>query len=1026
VTTQDQAWNPELIDSVLRTGAVNSAANTDGPLARLLVDFSSPLLSQAPAPLALASVEGMVLAVNPACCRLFRAEVADLVGRPVFALERPDDRGHDRTLDRAHQGTRSNAAEDEALEGLDVGSMPGGRGGAAFGDDATPAAGAMRAPTSKTTAASTIIRDAYGAPLCSIVRFDDPSVDIELLEETRRSKQWLHAVLESSSDMVTIIGPDGMVQFGEWARDRVLARAGGDRPGIDLALELVHPDDLNATLRFFADVMAEPGLHGPSVFRAKHADGSWRHLEAIANNRLADPAVNGVVVNLRDVTRRVLAEQRNATLAASVDSSDDAIMGSQLDGTMTTWNGGAERLFGYRADEIVGHSGQVLVPDGDAQSWYWYERVARGQSTEHFETRRRAKDGRLINVSMALSPVKDERGRVVGVSGIARDITALKAMQEALQRSERRFRAMVQGSYDVVLLGDAEHRIRYASPSLGRVLGIAADDTGPDGALGRPVSELVHPDDHDVLVGYMEAVASQAGFHAPISVRACHRNGSVVFIELAATNLLDDGDVDGIVYNFTDVTHRVHAEEALRHRALHDDLTDLPNRALLVDRLRNAVRRAARDGSRVAVLFVDVDNFKVINDSLGHSIGDALLRTVAERVSRAVREGDTVARFGGDEFVILCEQLASDQEALLVTRRVLEEISRPVTLSGEDRVVTASIGLSTQAGPTDDPERLLRDADAAMYTAKAKGRARYEIFDSSMHTSALVRLDTETALRRALEQDELVVHYQPVMDLSDGAIVGAEALVRWERPGHGLVPPAEFIPVAEDSGLIVPVGEWVMARACADLALWRERFGDRHRELEIAINLAQRQLASPDLSAVIVRCLRATGIPPRSVCLEVTETDIMADAQQTSHTLQELKELGVSIAIDDFGTGYSSLAYLKLFPVDVLKLDQSFVDGLGHDPNDTAIAATILALARTLSVRSLAEGIETTTQLAELRRLACDLGQGYLFSRPVPADQFALLLGQGAIVVDGLADGLVDVPVDGDEATGPDVGGAGD
>jgi diguanylate cyclase (GGDEF)-like protein len=433
----------------------------------------------------------------------------------------------------------------------------------------------------------------------------------------------------------------------------------------------------------------------------------------------------------------------------------------------------------------------------------------------------------------------------------------------------------------------------------------------------------------------------------------------------------------------------------LRHQALHDDLTDLPNRALLVDRLRTAVRRAGRDGSRVAVLFVDLDNFKVINDSLGHSIGDALLRTVGERIAGAVRDGDTVARFGGDEFVILCEQLSSDQEAMLVTRRVLEEISAPVSLSGEDRVVTASIGLSTQAGPTDDPERLLRDADAAMYTAKAKGRARVEIFDSSMHTSALVRLDTETALRRAVENDELVLHYQPVVDLADGSIVGAEALVRWERPDHGLVPPGEFIPVAEESGLIVPVGEWVMAKACADLADWRSRLGDRHRFLELAINLAQRQLASPRLTSVIEACIMTAGVPPECICLEVTETDIMADAKQTSHTLQELKELGVSIAIDDFGTGYSSLAYLKLFPVDVLKLDQSFVDGLGHDPNDTAIAATILALARTLSVRSLAEGIETTTQLAELRRLACNLGQGYLFSRPVPAADFLALLDTG-------------------------------
>ncbi|HXW33660.1 MAG TPA: EAL domain-containing protein [Acidimicrobiales bacterium] len=691
---------------------------------------------------------------------------------------------------------------------------------------------------------------------------------------------------------------------------------------------------------------------------------------------------NGASATSASEERR--AEQRNATLAAIVESSEDAIMAATLDGTITAWNAGAERLLGYKAEEILGRSGLVLVPEEDLEAqWERYSELASGNSAEHFETRRRTKDGRVIPVSLTLSLVRSSDGTIVGVSGIARDITVLKEMKEALARSERRFRAMVQGGHDVVLLSEESHLVTYASPSIERVLGVCSEDV-----VGGQTVDMVHPDDRDVVARYAEAAASRPGHHAPINVRMCRSNGTEIHVELTATNLLDDPDVGGIVYNFTDVSHRVEAEEALRHQALHDALTDLPNRALFLDRLRSAVRRSARDASRVAVLLVDVDNFKVINDSLGHSAGDHLLKAVASRISGALREVDTVARFGGDEFVILCEQLGSDQEALLVTRRVLEEISRPVSVRGEDRVVTASIGLSTLAGGSDDPERLLRDADAAMYTAKAKGRARYEVFDNSMHTSALVRLDTETALRRALDHEELVVHYQPVVDLDGGRIVGAEALVRWQRPGHGLVPPGGFIAIAEECGLIVPIGEWVMDRACRDLADWRRQAaGPTSQTLELAVNLAQRQLADPRLCRVVETSIRSAGVPADRVCLEVTETDIMADAQQTAHTLQELKELGVSIAIDDFGTGYSSLAYLKLFPVDVLKLDRSFVDGLGHDPNDTAIAATILALARTLSVRSLAEGIETATQLAELRRLACDLGQGFFFSRPMPADE---------------------------------------
>ena len=425
-------------------------------------------------------------------------------------------------------------------------------------------------------------------------------------------------------------------------------------------------------------------------------------------------------------------------------------------------------------------------------------------------------------------------------------------------------------------------------------------------------------------------------------------------------------------------------QAALAHQALHDALTGLPNRVLVAERLEQALARAVPSGSEVAVLFVDLDHFKFINDSRGHAAGDELLVIVAERLRQVVRADDVVARFGGDEFVVVCQGQAASLEASLVAGRITDALQEPVVVDGQEIFLSASVGIAVADG-TGSPESLLRDADVAMYRAKEKGRARCEFFDATMRTGAIEHLEIRSALHRAIERDELRVFYQPVVDLGSGAVVGVEALVRWAHPQYGLVPPASFVPLAEETGLIVAIGAWVLGQSTAQLARWRQRSWGR--SLTVNVNLSARQLRQPDLVPTLMATLLQTGVEPGALCLELTETTFMEDARSHRETLAGIRELGVGLAIDDFGTGYSSLTYLKRLPVNVLKIDQAFVRGLGEDAADTAIVKSVIDLAHALGLVVVAEGVETGDQAAHLRELGCDLAQGYFFARPQPAEE---------------------------------------
>ncbi len=474
------------------------------------------------------------------------------------------------------------------------------------------------------------------------------------------------------------------------------------------------------------------------------------------------------------------------------------------------------------------------------------------------------------------------------------------------------------------------------------------------------------------------------------------KDGSEYVIEWYIVPLRNDaGEITHWMAGQRDVTERRALEEQLRHQAFHDPLTGLPNRALLMDRLEHALARIDRREERVAVLFMDLDDFKVVNDSLGHEAGDGLLVAVAQRLKACLRPEDTLARFGGDEFLLLLEDASDADQVTRVADRIIEALREPFVVEGREVFATLSIGIVLAASARDRSKDLLRKADIAMYRAKEKDKAGYEVFDPSMNTRVLERLESESDLRRALSRGEFTVYYQPKVLIETGRIVGFEALVRWEHPERGLVSPGEFIPLAEESGLIVPIGRWVLEEACRQTREWQTLYpGDP--PLVICVNVSGRQFRHPELVQDVAQVLRETRLEPGSLDLEITENVLIETTRSNGAPVHRLKRLGAKLIIDDFGTGYSSLSYLKRLPVDFLKIDRSFVEGLGKDPKDEGIVSSMVDLAHVLGMEAIAEGVESAEQAAQLRELECRFAQGYFFSYPLPAEGIGALLATGA------------------------------
>ncbi|MEJ7818339.1 MAG: EAL domain-containing protein, partial [Thermoleophilaceae bacterium] len=558
-------------------------------------------------------------------------------------------------------------------------------------------------------------------------------------------------------------------------------------------------------------------------------------------------------------------------------------------------------------------------------------------------------------------------------------------LHDQVRASGERFRSLVQHATDIVAILDADGARRYISPAVEQILGFS-----PTELLGASAFAIIHPEDHGRVQRLFADILARPGASARAELRMSHRDGSWRWLDVIGTNLLHDRDVGGVVVNSRDVTERKAFEERLSRQAFYDAVTGLPNRALFVDRLDHALASARRGGS-VGILFLDLDRFKVVNDSLGHEVGDRALATVGERLVACLRPGDTVARFGGDEFTVLLEGCDAGT-AEIAAERVIAGLRSPVRLNGHDLLLGVSVGIAVSEPGLDSSGDLLRAADTALYRAKAAGRGCWAVFQPVMHAEAVARLELEAALQGAVERGELHLAYQPEVDLATGRVTAVEALMRWHHPERGPLLPHAFVPLAEETGLIVSLGRWVLGEACRAAQTWTVRSG---LAPSVSVNLSAQECRQYDLVERVGRILRETGLPPGRLRLEVTERALIEDLGTASETLRGLRGLGVELAIDDFGTGYSSLGHLRRLPLDVVKIDRSFVAGLGTAAEDRAVVEAVTGLAHALGMLVTAEGVETPEQLAQARASGCDRGQGHHFSEPLPAEAIAAFLSTG-------------------------------
>ena len=827
------------------------------------------------------------------------------------------------------------------------------------------------------------VRDENDEIFAGMVMWQDVTerrrADIALMDSEARYRQ----LFENANDIIYVHDLQGNYISINQAASRIFGYTKEEALALNMAA-VTAPEHLKIAKRHLAQKIAgstEQTIYEMDCIRK---DGTRVTLEvnsSVIRKNGEAIAIQGVA---RDITERKRAEEisrkNEERYRELFENANDLIYTHDLQGRFTSLNRAGEVITGYSREETMTMSiADVVAPEFLESAKTMTAKKMIDERPTTYELEIIAKDGRRVPLEMSTRLIVNN-GLPVGVQGIGRDISERKHAQESLHNTISLFASTFESTADGIVVMSLDHRVITSNKKFVEMWKVPASliESGEGvnlcqwiaGQVAEPEQFLARLESlfADPMATTTELIELKDG-------RIYERYSQPQFME---------GVPVGRVCCFRDITERNLAEEKLRHYALHDPLTDLPNRVEFMNHLGKAVERAdGNEFARFAVLFLDLDRFKVINDSLGHAVGDKLLVAIAERLSACVRPGDVVARLGGDEFTILLHRSGDAAEVARVAERLQLKISEPFRIDNYEVFTTASIGIIVSSGCERSPEDFLRDADAAMYRAKEAGKARYEIFDQEMHVRNMNLLQVETDLRHAVERHEFEVQYQPIVELDTGRVYEFEALIRWRHPEHGLVSPNEFVGVAEETGLIIPIGKWILGESCRQIAEWQKKYG---RPLAVSVNLSAKQLMHPTLTAQVKEVLLNTGLEPSQLKLEVTESTVMEHSEKALKVLSELDELGVNLSTDDFGTGYSSLSYLQRFPFERLKIDRSFIHVMDDDAKSGAIVKTILMLGENLDLEVVAEGIETERQLELLRSLGCKLGQGYYFSRPIDVE----------------------------------------
>ncbi|UDY37596.1 sensor domain-containing protein [Dermatobacter hominis] len=788
----------------------------------------------------------------------------------------------------------------------------------------------------------------------------------------------LHLVLDASVDALLVLGPGGTVVSASPSTERLLGRSITELKAIH-PLDLVHPDDLPEAARLLERLVDGIEEDAAPILRVEVAGEGYVWVEIKGSDLTDVPGIGGVVLAARDVSRRVELEEAvrssHRRFESLLRNSNDGIVVLDEQLELTYASPSIERLSGFPPEAMIGYDVSVVVLEPQrTELLAALQRVVADPDlieSLRVQIRHRTSGRRWLEVRVS-NQLHDPA--IAGVIANLRDVTdVVHAEAEAARLTE-----IFDLTADLVTVVDGEARLQYMNPACARFFAIPPDEV-PIGSVWQVAQMLPAAGEPCAFDGGDRIWRTEV-------VLDRHDGLTVPF----AVQVIAHHDDDGTISRYSAVAHDIsqskRLEASLEHQALHDPLTGLPNRALLEDRMRSVRRRSVSPSAPMSLLFVDLDHFKVINDSLGHGFGDRLLRAVADRLRGVVRGEDTIARFGGDEFVILCEGPGAAATARVVARRISEVLVEPVVVDGSPVHVSVSIGVADAAASADDddPGALIRDADTAMYRAKAGGRGRAVVFDDELRRRAVERQRIESALRDAPTDGSLVLHYQPMVDLATGSLRGVEALVRWQHGGE-LLGPGEFVPIAEETDLILPLGEWVLQAACLDLARWQRLPG--WDGLGLSVNVSVRQLQHGGFVDVVQDVLRTTGVRARTLSLEITESVLLDDSAMDPRSAARLRELGVDLAIDDFGTGYSSLTYLARLPVDVVKLDRTFLEAAGSDAVRNRVVGGVVDLVKALGLRCVAEGIESAEQYQLLADLGCDAAQGFHIDRPMPAER---------------------------------------